>query len=270
MNFRKTIKIEDRAPIATWLGDSQVWMKTALDKDRYSGRELSEVELDHHELNVAYVCAGLAFELAFKALAKSEGRTPTKKHEAVKNYQSLKPESQREIKTFVEEHTRKTIREFLAYLDDHMCHPDRKYWMVGKRGEMGSVGFVIGDKDLVIPTFATVHDKIADMVGENAFEDWRSGTHVRTERGEHVATGHVNLEGSITFEITEAGKVLGISKAPARQRLEIVCPHCGGKRWRKDKEEPEPEDRVTCLNCHVEMQAGDVVSWNKERGRRTD
>ena len=142
--------------------------------------------------------------------------------------------------------------------------------MVGKRGEIGSVGFLIGDEHFVIPTLATVHAKIADMVGGNAFEASRSGTHVRTEKGEHLATGHVDPDGSIKFEITEAGKALGVSKIPARQRLEIVCPLCLGKNWRKDKEEPEPADRVTCMTCNAEMRAGDVVSWNKERGERTD
>ena len=124
MDFRKTIKIENRALIATWLGDSQVWMKTALDNDRHSGRGRSGVEPNHHELNVAYVCAGLAFELVLKALAESEGRTATKKHDAGRNYQNLRPESQRVIQAFVEEHTGKTIGDFLAYLDEHMCHPE--------------------------------------------------------------------------------------------------------------------------------------------------
>ena len=81
MNYKKTIRIEDRGPITLWLGDSQVWMKTAVEKDWRSGRGRKDVETDHHELNVAHVCAGLAFELALRALAKSEGRPTTKKHE---------------------------------------------------------------------------------------------------------------------------------------------------------------------------------------------
>ena len=142
--------------------------------------------------------------------------------------------------------------------------------MVGKRGEIGSVGFMTGDEDFAIPTLATVHAKIVDMVGGNTFEDWRIGTHVRTTKGEHLATGHVNPDGSIRLEITEDGKALGVSKAPVRLRLEIVCPLCLGKNWRKGKEEPEPEERVTCLTCHAEMRADDVVSWNRERQERTD
>ena len=72
MNFKSKIKMEGRGPISLWLGDSQVWMKTALEKDKSSGRGQSGVEVDSNELNVAHVCVGLAFELVLKALAKSE------------------------------------------------------------------------------------------------------------------------------------------------------------------------------------------------------
>lgn len=265
MNFKKTIKIEDRAPITTWLGDSQVWMATALERDGRSGQEQKDFEIDHHELNVAHVCVGFAFELALKALAKSEGHVATKRHEATKNFRSLGVQSQAKIEHIVKEITSYSIDSFLEYLDERMCHPDRKYWMVGKRGQAGAVGFLTGDKNLMITKLAAVHREIVDMVGENTFEDWQVGTHVQTGVGEHLATGYVNQDGSIGFEITEAGKAAGVTTSPPTQSLNIVCPRCGGSRWRKEKEIPEPDDRVTCMDCQVEMRAGDVVSWNKKR-----
>ncbi len=112
-----------------------MWMKTALEKDQRSGRGWQDVETDMNELNVAHVCTGLAFELALKALAKSEERPITKKHEAEKNYRNLGTKSQARIKKFVEENTPNTIDNLLKYLDEEMCHPDRKYWMVGRKGE---------------------------------------------------------------------------------------------------------------------------------------
>jgi len=115
-------------------------MATAVERDRQSGRERNAVEMDNHELNVAHVCVGFAFELALKALAKSEGRTTTAKHKASTNYRSLGPLSQERIEKIVKETTTYSIDRFLKYLDEHMCHPDRKYWMVGKKGEMGAVG----------------------------------------------------------------------------------------------------------------------------------
>ena len=84
MNFKSKIKMEDRGPISLWLGDSQVWMKTALEKDKSSGRGQSGVEVDSNELNVAHVCVGLAFELVLKALAKSERRPIRTRHESLK------------------------------------------------------------------------------------------------------------------------------------------------------------------------------------------
>ena len=179
MNFKMTISIEDRAPISTWLGDSQVWMAAALERDRQSGREQNRLAMDHHELNVAHVCVGFAFELALKALAKSERRSATKKHEATKNFRSLGTQSQAKIEKIVEEITSYSIDVFLEYLDERMCNPDRKYWMVEKGGQMGAVGFLTGDKNLMIPKLAEVHGKIVDLVGENTFELWQAGTHVR-------------------------------------------------------------------------------------------
>ena len=93
--FKKTVRLEDRAALHTWLGDSQVWMQIATERvqsNRYGFRGA-----DHNELNVAHVCTGLAFELAMKALAKSEGRTVVGTHVATKIYSSLSRESQAKI-----------------------------------------------------------------------------------------------------------------------------------------------------------------------------
>ena len=73
MNFRREIKLKDRAPIATWLGDSQIWMATAVENGRASGRGRGGDATNHHALNVAHVCVGLAFELVLKALARARG-----------------------------------------------------------------------------------------------------------------------------------------------------------------------------------------------------
>ena len=267
MNFRKEIRIEDRAPISQWLGDSQVWMKTAVEKDRASGRGQNDVETDMHELNEAHVCAGLAFELALKALAKSERRPITKKHESAKNYRALSTKSQLRIKQFVEKETPNTIEGFLQYLDERMCHPDRKYWMVGKKGEAGPVGFVHNVEGLIIPDLEKVHSKIVQMVGENTFEGWEDGIHVRSSKGPLLATGHFNEDGSIRFEITESGKKMGMTAGPAPQleRTNVRCPKCQTEEWIKEKQQPEPDDQVTCRGCQVTMRAGDVIAWNRER-----
>lgn len=182
MNFKDTIKPEDRAPISLWLGDSQVWMKTALEKDRTSGRG-SDGGTDHHELNVAHVCAGLAFELVLKALAKSEGGQVVVRHDSDTCYQALSQQSRTRVDRAVKMHTSLDIGDFLQYLDERMCNPDRKYWMVDRQGRQGSVGFVLNIKGLVIPDLAKVHADIVSITGRNTFDDWEKGSQVRVGVG---------------------------------------------------------------------------------------
>ena len=269
MNFKETIKVTDRAAITTWLGDSQVWMKTAVEKDQRSGRGRNDVETDTNELNVAHVCTGLAFELALKALAKSEGRPITTKHESVKNYRALSTASQVRIKHFVEQETPNTIESFLQYIDERMCHPDRKYWMVGRKGEQKPVGFVYSVSGLIIPDLAKVHAEIVQMVGENTFVSWERGIRVGSSRGALLAIGRFNEDGSTRFEVTEDGRTMGVTTSPQRaERINIRCPRCHAGQWIKDKQEPEPDDQVTCIECRATMRAGDVIDWNRERANQ--
>ncbi len=198
MNFKSKIKTEDRAPITLWLGDSQAWMQTAVERDQTSGRGRSGV--DHHVLNVAYVCVGLAFELVLKALAKSEGRPIKTKHESLQNYQALSEKSRDRVAEIVKTHTSCKVEVFLGYLDDRMCHPDRKYWMVGQKGEQGATGFDQNIEGLMIPDLEKVHTGITDMVGENTFKDWSTGTQVKVKRGKLIATGRFDKNGVLKFE----------------------------------------------------------------------
>lgn len=174
MKFKSTIRVEDRAKITTWLGDSQVWMATAVELDRRSGRGQPHGASDISQLNVAHVCTGLAFELALKALAISEGRSFVTTHEAEENYRSLGQQSRATIKKFVKENENlpNTIQVLLEYLDERMCHPDRKYWMVGKTGAMSGIGFAENLPGLVIPDLAVLHEKIVNMAEEKTFVDW--------------------------------------------------------------------------------------------------
>ena len=190
MKFKPTIRVEDRAIITMWLSDSQVWMTTAVELDRRSGRGRRHGDIDSSELNVAHVCTGLAFELALKALATSERRPIAMKHEAEKSYRNLGKQSRATLKKFVKESENlpNTIEDLLEYLDERMCHPDRKYWMVGKTGAMSGIGFAQNLPGLVIPDLAVLHAKIVNMAGRKTFVDWQEGALVRTTRGSLIGT----------------------------------------------------------------------------------
>ena len=268
MNFKSEINMEDRGPISHWLGDSQVWMQTAVEKDKTSGRGGNDS--DHNVLNVAHVCTGLAFELVLKVLAKSEGRPIRTKHESLQNYQALSRESQTKIAKIVKTLTSYEIKVFLGNLDDKMCHPDRKYWMMGRDGDNQGVAFDQNVKGLIIPDLAKVHAKIADMVGENTFEDWVAGTQAKTKRGELLATIESNEDGSLKKpEITEYGKNIGVTTTPPqREQLIILCPKCRACEWIKEKQLPESDDQVTCGECQATMRAEDAIEWNIKRMKR--
>ena len=179
MHFKDSIKLEDRSTISVWLADSQIWASTAvmLEERGRPKRGESIVNADHNQLNVAHVSMGLAFELALKALAVSEGRGFCGKHEALINYGALSRSSQEKIAQAITTHSGMLVQDYLEYLDERMCHPDRKYWMVSKSGAAGGTGFAYIPA-LGIPVAAKIHREIADMVGQNTFRDWQRGQRV--------------------------------------------------------------------------------------------
>ena len=179
LHFKDSINLESRAVISGWLGDSQAWANTAvmLDERGRSRPGESVLDADHNQLNVAHVSMGLAYELALKALAVSEGRRFSGSHDARINYDALSPSSQDMIAQAIKDHSGMSVQLYLEYLNERMCHPDWKYWMVEKSGAAGGTSFseipVLG-----ISVGARIHREIADMVGQNTFLDWQRGQRV--------------------------------------------------------------------------------------------
>ena len=119
-------------------GDAQAWMSVAV--KLYSSKSAkstariarNRVVPDRYPrenaLNVAYVCAGYAFELVFKVLVKLSGNNPKGKHQPSKAYKDIAPKYRSEVEKIVLEHGWPDISSFLKFLDEHLCDPDRKYW----------------------------------------------------------------------------------------------------------------------------------------------
>ena len=66
MNQKMGDKRKPRANVyaaSTWPGDAWAWMDVAVRLDVESGRGRTNDHINHHKLNVAQVCTGLAFEL---------------------------------------------------------------------------------------------------------------------------------------------------------------------------------------------------------------
>ena len=147
-------------PEMAWLLDSRTWMSVAIQQLNASD-QAEEGGMVLSALNVASVCAGLAFELVLKAFVATEGRTPQVTHSARVTYKELSRESQAAIARSVERHMALPIDAFLQYLDDYMTDKDRKYSMVDTSGTPCPLYFV-DPPSMQIPKLAHVH---ADIVG---------------------------------------------------------------------------------------------------------
>ncbi|MDE0250013.1 MAG: hypothetical protein OXK72_03295 [Gammaproteobacteria bacterium] len=138
--------------LKTSLGDALIWMETAETLYLKGTEKLNEyrgvrTHYPHvNKLNVAAVCAGYAFELALKVLVEAGGETREFEHKASTAYQQLIPGDREDVDRIIAKHGWHNPDEFLAYLDEHFCHRDRKYWMVSRKGGKARGVFSMGGR----------------------------------------------------------------------------------------------------------------------------
>ena len=151
-------------------GDAQVWMEMSVRlynnaRDTKGARYPKE-----NELNVAYVCAGYAFELIFKILVHLSGTIPAPKHEPSAAFGKMAVRYRTEVKRIVTNHGWKDIRSFLDHLDNNLCHKDRKYWMRSSRGGPASGSFQLsGIRE--INALRQLHATLSNFVLESIEKD---------------------------------------------------------------------------------------------------
>ena len=151
-------------------GESQVWMKTAVDLYNKKHAMLDEhAQTIRHrypkenELNVAYVCAGFAFELIFKVLVQLSGKAPKAKHEPSIAWNDICGKYCIEVRNIVTRNSWDDVDSFLQYLDEHLCHKDRKYWMRPPKGGKASGAFSLGGRR-GINALSQLHEEISNFV----------------------------------------------------------------------------------------------------------
>ena len=119
-----------------WPWEAQVWMDTAVRLDSESNRPQKNEHIDHNKLNVAHVCTGLAFELAYKSLLVAEFKPLEKTHSVEKLHGMLKEETQEIVEGYIKEAGWKDSAHLLKYLDERMTHPDENTgWKILGKGE---------------------------------------------------------------------------------------------------------------------------------------
>ena len=124
-------------------GDAQVWMDTAVASNRLNAPDpkcsMRRVPGDRwgNALNVAAVGAGYAFELVFKALVKVHGGTPKPVRPpgvAYDDHAVLAPADRDKVDRIAANHGWRDSGKLPAFLDEHLCDKDRKYWMRSPAG----------------------------------------------------------------------------------------------------------------------------------------
>ena len=112
-------------------GDARVWMSVAT--DLYERNLVFPINIDEspcaNELNVANVCAGYAFELAYKALVEVTKQTPKSTHRLRDAHARLDEDVRIEIERIIAEHGWNDIDSFLDHFDKELRHEERRYWM---------------------------------------------------------------------------------------------------------------------------------------------
>ncbi len=148
--------------------EAQVWMDTAVRLDYESNRRVKNSHTDHIKLNVAHVCTGLAFELAYKSLIIADFQPIEKTHKVEKLHGMLREGTQEIVEGYIKEAGWKDNASLLKYLDESMTHSDRKYWMENpwKKGVAGN-SFIIAEGIMSRSGLAAMLSKLANLGIQN-------------------------------------------------------------------------------------------------------
>ena len=169
--------------LKTNLGDALIWMETAETlylRNVWNPKEFPSKPAGYphiNELNVAAVCAGYAFELVLKVLVEAGEGKPKPKHDASIAYQQLIPGDREDVDRIITKHGWDDPDEFLAYLDEHFCHKDRKYWMISPKGGKSRGVFGIGGRK-GMDALRKVHKELSALALKRinnsslTYEDW--------------------------------------------------------------------------------------------------
>ncbi len=154
-------------------GDARVWMSIAAELYERNMKALP-IRLDRspqaNEINVANVCLGFAFELAYKALFEVSKEKP---HKATHRLREMHENLDRPVKDAVERIITKygwnDIDEFLDHFDKELRHEDSRYWKRPRPPATGVAKVQFWHGYTGTDTLAIVHNELLDY-SESLFD----------------------------------------------------------------------------------------------------
>lgn len=148
-------------------GDAQVWMNIAT--ELYQRNLVYPIRLDEspraNEINVANVCVGFAFELAYKALFEISEETPPKPTHRLRDaHEKLDKRIQNEVERIIAKHGWKDVDSFLNHFDEELRHEERRYWMRPRPPKTGHAKICFwGGYPAGIDVLAKLHKELLDF-----------------------------------------------------------------------------------------------------------
>ena len=143
----------DSVHIEAWIQQSKVWMNLAIGASERG---------DSHYLNVAYIMAGYATELLFKALAWTEGSDILRVHSIGSLYGRLNKKNQRTVTSIVEENGWNSTDDFVDYIDNYISPVHRRYFGIDTGKSFTGLNIW---KDHRLTSLARVHHSLCEVVG---------------------------------------------------------------------------------------------------------
>ena len=128
------IRFKEKASenLRIYAGDAQVWMNVAAELYQRAAFPSRMAWPSANELNVANVCTGYAFELAYKALVQSTGQIPISSHRVRDAHEKLDRDTGMKVESIILAHGWSNVDQFLNYFDATLRHEERRYWMTPK------------------------------------------------------------------------------------------------------------------------------------------
>lgn len=166
------------------------WMRAALREDADSGRGRTAPgrPIDHHRLNVGLVCAGIAIELIYKVLLIADRAQTVSQHSITELHRRLEQRKHRVESILVDEGWG-DVDAFLQFMDNHLRHADRKYWMSNpSKQTRNAAGFSLARGPMTIPGLARVHHKMATLVNVRELVDEYNLEHAKVLTAQILAT----------------------------------------------------------------------------------
>ena len=143
----------DSVLIKSWLQQSDIWMKFALDASRNTHILY---------LNVAYVMAGYSIELVFKSLAWILGMRIIRTHKIRPFYDKFDADIKRSVDFTITHAGWLSADEFVEYVDGYLDPVKRRYFGINLEKEFQGLNVNIADNK--INSLLEVHQRLRELI----------------------------------------------------------------------------------------------------------